>query len=128
MSRILLLLTVLILVLVFVLLNKFQFPSVIWFVGLGLIIGLYYGYFNNSVFHQSAKFNNEYEKVQALWIHIVCGQASALTCYLLYEKATTNLSSFGLTEFGLLLFTILGICGLLPRAFWFLANKGDFKI
>jgi len=125
MSRILLVLLIVLFILVFFILRNFNTPVIIWFIALGFSIGLYYGWFNNDIFHQSAKFNNEFEKVHALWIHIVSGLAGSVSLFVLFNKYPFFTSEFGLGDFGLLILGILGIVGLLPRTFWFLANSGD---
>ena len=128
MSRLLLIFVVVLFVLLFVLFESWQMPTLLWFIIFGLFVGLYYGRFNHDIFHQSAKFSNEFDKVQTLWIHIVCGLASAFCLYILFNKFTSSTLEFSLTDIALLIFVILGICGLLPRAFWFLANKGNLKL
>jgi len=88
-------------------------------------VGLYYGWFNNDIFHQSRKFNNEFEKAHALWIHIVCGLAGSISLFILFNKLVFSSSEFSLGDFALLIFGILGIVGLLPRTFWLLANNSN---
>lgn len=127
MSRILLLIAVVFFMLVYLLLQQYSVPSIFWFVGIGVIMGIYYGVFNNSIFHQSAKFNNEFEKVQALWIHLICSITSFIGMYLLFNKFISTSSVFGLGDFALLVYVILGVSGLLPRTFWFLANSGSLR-
>lgn len=125
MSRLLLLCLVVLLILLFLILQSCNIPTILWFIVIGLSVGIYYGWFNNDIFHQSAKFNNEFEKVHALWIHIVCGLAGSIILFILFNKYPFSSSEFGLGDFALLIFGILGIVGLLPRTFWFLANSGD---
>lgn len=126
MSRLLLILTIELFVLLFLLFQSWQIPTLYWFIILGLFIGLYYGRFNHAIFHQSAKFSNEFDKVQVLWIHIVCGFSSSIGLFILSKKISVS-SKFELEDFALLIFVILGITGLLPRALWFLANRGNLK-
>lgn len=127
MSRLLLLLIIVIFSVLFLLFQYCDVPIIVWFITLGLFIGLYYGWFNNDIFHQSHKFNNEFEKVQALWIHLVSGLLSSFGLYILYQKFIPKFPEFGLEDFALLVFVMLGVTGLLPRTLWFLANKGELK-
>ena len=127
MSKLLLILTIAIFSVLFLLFQNCSVPIILWFIILGLVSGLYYGWFNNDIFHQSGKFNNEFEKVQALWIHLVCGFLSSIGLFILYQKFIQKFSEFGLEDFALLIFAMLGITGLLPRTLWFLANKGELK-
>jgi len=105
--------------------SRLQYSNDILVVAVGLSVGIYYGWFNNDIFHQSGKFNNEFEKAHALWIHIACGFTASISLFLLYNKFPYSSVDFNLGDFALLIFGILGITGLLPRTFWFLANSSD---
>lgn len=127
MSRLILLFVIAVYLLICEILVLIGVSYIFPFLILGIAVGLYYGRFNNDIFHKSGKFNNEFEKVQTLWIHIVCGLIGSLSLYYLFIKVfILNIGSaeFGLGDFTLLLIGILGVVGLLPRTFWFLANSG----
>ena len=125
MSRLIFLFTFSVFLLLVTILEKLCVPRIASFILFGVTVGLYYGWFNNDIFHKSGKFNNEFEKVHTLWIHIVCGLAGSISLFILLTKFPFSSSEFGLGDFALLLFGILGIVGLLPRTFWFLANSGN---
>ncbi len=125
MSRICLLFVMMIVILMFFVFRAWDLPRVIWFIFLGFLVGLYYGFFNNEIFHGSGKFHNEFEKVHALYIHIVCGIAGSLSLFVLYTRFPFLENTPSLIDASLLIFGILGVVGLLPRAFWFLANSPD---
>ncbi len=125
MSRILLLTIITIFVLLYFLFQYWHISALFWFIIIGLSLGSYYGWFNNDIFHQSGKFNNEFEKVHALWIHLVCGFVASMSLYILFNKFPFSSMDVGLEDFALLIFGVLGVVGLLPRTFWFLANSGD---
>jgi len=127
MSRFLLLLVISFFILLYFCLQCLHIARVFWFITVGLFIGLYYGWFNNNIFHRSERFNNEFEKVHALWIHIVCGLASSASLFVISNRFPFVSPGFGVGDFALLIFGILGISGLLPRALWFFANKGELK-
>ncbi len=126
MSRIFLLSIITIFVLLYIIFQNWYVSVIFWFIIVGLTVGLYYGWFNNDIFHKSGEFNNEFEKIQALWIHIVCGLSSSIGLFILSKNFSTS-SKFDLGDFALLIFVILGITGLLPRTLWFLANRGNLK-
>lgn len=125
MSRVLLLIAITMFVLLYILFQGWHISPIIWFTMTGLSIGIYYGWFNNDIFHQSGKFNNEFEKVHALYIHVVCSLAGSASLFILFNKFPFISVEFSTGDFLLLIFGILGIVGLLPRMFWFLANSGD---
>src|SRR3989344_9526526 len=71
----------------YILLFQYLNISILYcFIILGLIIGVYYGSFNHKIFHNDAKYNNEFDKVDVLWIHIVCGVLSSVGLFLLFTK------------------------------------------
>ncbi len=91
------------------------------FIIVGLISGIYHGFYNNQIYHNSNPNKNIHEKIHTIWIHIVSGIVGSFSLYILFTKFYINShkSTIGIGEVGALLFGILGIVGLLPMALWF---------
>jgi hypothetical protein len=91
-------------------------------IAIGLVSGLFHGYFNNDIYHNSHPYKNKYEKIHTIWIHIVSAVVGSSCLYFLVSKFVTLnkfSESFGLADFGILIVGLLGIVGLLPMTLWF---------
>ena len=91
------------------------------FIIIGFISGIYHGFYNNQIYHNSSPSKNVHEKIHIVWMHIVCGLIGSFSLYILFNKFYINShkSNVGIGEVSVLLFGILGIVGLLPMALWF---------
>jgi len=96
---------------------------IIFYAIIGLISGIYHGFYNNQIYHNSARYKNGHEKVHTIWIHIVSGLVGSFCLYFLYKKfffVNNTVLSIGIVDLVLLLFGLLGIVGLLPMTLWFI--------
>lgn len=90
---------------------------------IGIVSGVYHGFFNNKIYHDSGAYKNKHERVHIVWIHFVSGLAGSFCLYILYLKflATQNNSlNFGVGDIAVLLIGLLGIVGLIPMTLWFM--------
>lgn len=109
------------------------------FLIIGLITGLFYGwndyriYFyphTNKFYKKGIPPVNLPAKINAIWIHLVCGFVGAIALYLISIKLISDypnkiVGALAWQDFVVLLIGLLGITGLLPRTLWFFASKAD---
>lgn len=109
------------------------------FLIIGAITGLFYGWNDYRIYfypHTDKYYKgkippvNWIARLNALWVHLVCGIAGAIAFYLVYIKLISHCQSrflMNLTwqDFVVMLIGLLGITGLLPRTLWFFASKPD---
>lgn len=90
---------------------------------IGLFSGVYHGFFNNQIYHDSKPDNDWHKKIHTIWIHCICSIIGSFCLYLMYKKFfTTNNFVFNI-EIGdviVLLIGLLGVVGLLPMTLWFM--------
>ena len=88
---------------------------------IGGLSGLFHGFFNNHIYHDSYPFKNNFEKIHTIWIHVVCGLAGSTCLYLLLSRINEQKYQITLSvvDLGVLFIGILGIVGLLPMTLWF---------
>ena len=91
----------------------------------GVLLGLYYGFYNDIIWRQKGKLSNSFfYRTHQLWIHIICGVIASLSLFFLlgsidFSNQDVTLANLGLKEFILFLIVLIGYVGLLPRIIWF---------
>lgn len=102
-----------------------------WFVISGVLVGFYYGLFNDKIFHYPKKpegeYRNEFAKTNTMWIHLLSGFISGIAAYYLVGSIRINqgnINEYNLAHLVLSFIALLGYVGLLPMTLWFFANSG----
>ncbi len=103
----------------------------------GLFSGFYYGYCDDILWGGGRKDNKAHNdpvkyNMHLLWVHVVSGLVGAISLYLLSTKIdlanpAITLQRLKIDDVILLIISLLGYVGLLPRTIWFIANTGKIK-
>lgn len=94
----------------------------------GMVSGIYHGLFTLSLWRKRDKDKHKkrdnipYE-TNTLWTHIFCGLVASICFYLLINKPDIG-TDFDLGSIFLLIMSLVGYTGLLPRTLWFFSYSG----
>ena len=100
----------------------------------GLLLGYYYGKFNDYIFHYPSFVKpvwiNKYAEINTWWVHTICSMSGSVALYFIILRVTyfdCHCLPFVLNTADLILLGIfiLGYTGLLPMTLWFFANSGQ---
>lgn len=95
------------------------------FIVAGLVLGLYYGYYNDIIWEDKGELKDkDHYRVHQIWIHTVSGLVGGVSLYLLLPNLeiinTGGTVALKLSSFVLFVVFLFSFVGLLPRALWFL--------